>query len=221
MPQKNICPQCNKAVARRVVKGVCDLCHHTNWRRANPEKVAAREARYAEKRKENRALRAAAGLPTRAWGTVDVVCVACQETKPHYSHGECRPCYRKRIGKIHVCKRCQRVGEHQAKGLCRTCYQDAYARANPEKVAEHKRNQGLRKNYGLSRREHDALLLANPACAICADAFTEELKPAVDHCHISGKVRGILCHRCNKGLGLYRDRTELLRKAAEYLEKNG
>lgn len=159
-------------------------------------------------------------MPAR-WGKRQVICEGCGEQKHHYSLNLCRPCYRKRTGKINVCKRCQRVGEHQAKGLCKTCYGAQYERANPEKIATHRRNHELRKRYGLSREAYDALIAATPTCQICARTFSEDVKTAVDHCHTSGKVRGILCHGCNKGLGHYADSPERLRKAAEYLEKNG
>jgi hypothetical protein len=42
---------------------------------------------------------------------------------------------------------------------------------------------------------------------------------AVDHCHTTGKIRGLLCNGCNKGLGLFLDSTKLLQNAKEYLEK--
>jgi hypothetical protein len=55
-------------------------------------------------------------------------------------------------------------------------------------------------------------------CAICG--ATEGYNfPAVDHCHSTGKIRGILCDRCNRGLGFFKDNVAILRAAADYLER--
>jgi hypothetical protein len=40
----------------------------------------------------------------------------------------------------------------------------------------------------------------------------------VDHCHATGKVRGLLCHNCNRALGLMQDNIENIKRAADYLE---
>ena len=60
-------------------------------------------------------------------------------------------------------------------------------------------------------------------CAICW-AWPEISKPKrifpVDHDHDTGEIRGILCHACNKALGLFRDDPEILYRAAEYLNKS-
>jgi uncharacterized protein YbaR (Trm112 family) len=61
-------------------------------------------------------------------------------------------------------------------------------------------------------------------CAICGgEGFhigknNHHEKLAVDHCHKTGRVRQLLCHNCNRALGLLQDSPELLRKAAEYIE---
>ena len=61
-------------------------------------------------------------------------------------------------------------------------------------------------------------------CAICGNKETTrhqngDIKGlAVDHCHETGKVRGLLCYRCNTGIGKLMDDPKLLRKAANYLE---
>lgn len=58
------------------------------------------------------------------------------------------------------------------------------------------------------------------ACEICGRPDGGNGKPlAVDHCHVTGHVRGLLCMLCNTALGKLQDSPDLLRKAIEYLEK--
>ena len=54
-------------------------------------------------------------------------------------------------------------------------------------------------------------------CEICGNAPGERAL-AIDHCHSTHKLRGLLCGNCNNGLGRFQDDPALLRKAAEYLE---
>lgn len=56
-------------------------------------------------------------------------------------------------------------------------------------------------------------------CALCSDPPTEKMNLCLDHCHETGKVRGLLCTKCNKALGLFKDNIETIRKAIEYLTK--
>lgn len=83
---------------------------------------------------------------------------------------------------------------------------------------EKKRAAGLRK-YGLTISEYGAMVerQAN-TCQICTRQFVTA--PHVDHDHTSGKVRGLLCTECNKGLGHFRDDIESLERAATYLRKS-
>jgi hypothetical protein len=82
--------------------------------------------------------------------------------------------------------------------------------ANPEKS----RAQDRRKRYALTSAAYDALLRDQGGrCAICAAANPG----CVDHCHATGRVRGLLCRSCNIGLGNFRDDVERLRAAARYL----
>jgi hypothetical protein len=53
-------------------------------------------------------------------------------------------------------------------------------------------------------------------CLICRK--TEKL--CIDHCHTTGKIRGLLCHQCNKGLGDFKDSIEFLTSAISYLKQN-
>jgi hypothetical protein len=59
----------------------------------------------------------------------------------------------------------------------------------------------------------------NNKCAICDGLFTKKNPPKIDHCHISGKNRKLLCDGCNVGLGRFKENPKALRKAADYLEE--
>jgi hypothetical protein len=70
--------------------------------------------------------------------------------------------------------------------------------------------------YGIGLDEYEALVEAHAGrCRIC---HRQDDKLNVDHCHKELKVRGLLCGRCNRGLGLFRDNPDYLRNAANYLE---
>lgn len=60
--------------------------------------------------------------------------------------------------------------------------------------------------------------LQNNKCALCGKASRRRL--SIDHCHETGKFRGLLCDSCNKGLGLFKDDPELLIRAASYIQKH-
>ena len=71
-------------------------------------------------------------------------------------------------------------------------------------------------SYGLTPEEYNKMLTESGGrCAICGESFEDT--PRIDHCHTTGKVRGLLCHNCNVGLGHFKDSTENLLKAVEYL----
>lgn len=83
------------------------------------------------------------------------------------------------------------------------------------------------KKYGLTLTQYRFLLRSQKRkCFICGYVSKVDLKNPkhcmdlqVDHCHDTGKVRGLLCVRCNMGLGYFKDNTERLKKAVEYLER--
>lgn len=95
-------------------------------------------------------------------------------------------------------------------------------KANPEareREAIRDRAHKLRRHFGISVETYQSLHAAqNGACAICR-GYDNDRCLAVDHCHKSGAVRGLLCGECNRGIGQLRDSPALLRAAAEYLER--
>jgi recombination endonuclease VII len=86
-----------------------------------------------------------------------------------------------------------------------------------EEWARLSRNRRLRSSYGLSIEGYNALLARQGgACAICRKQPTQRL--CVDHCHVTRKVRRLLCRKCNLGIGYFDDDPRLLQAAAAYLK---
>lgn len=88
----------------------------------------------------------------------------------------------------------------------------------------------LKSNYGITKPEKDAIIrLQEGVCPLCKIVLEDSKQTSkgdsnkaigvVDHCHYSGKVRGILCSKCNRGLGLLQDNLEILKRAIHYLER--
>ncbi len=95
---------------------------------------------------------------------------------------------------------------------------DYRARALARSRGEPGRRRRLMSDYGITLEDYDAMLAAqNGACAICRRRSQRRL--AVDHCHLTGMVRALLCDGCNKGLGNFEDQPGWLRRAADLLEE--
>lgn len=83
----------------------------------------------------------------------------------------------------------------------------------------------LRGAYGIGKEKYDKLYQEQSGkCAICGgEGFAmireDAVKMVVDHNHATGEVRGLLCHNCNRGLGLFQDDSGLLDNAKKYLDK--
>ena len=82
------------------------------------------------------------------------------------------------------------------------------------------KNLSLKHKFGLSLAEYNVMLeKQNGQCAICGtDKCETGYSLAVDHCHVTGKIRGLLCRTCNTTLGKFNDEIERFYKAARYLE---
>ena len=84
-----------------------------------------------------------------------------------------------------------------------------------------KRARDLRIKFGITPEIYETMLASqNGVCAICSKSCKSGKLLAVDHDHNTGRVRGLLCMECNTGLGKFLDSAELLRKSADYLERN-
>ncbi|MES1975755.1 MAG: endonuclease VII domain-containing protein [Pseudomonadota bacterium] len=96
-----------------------------------------------------------------------------------------------------------------------------YRQTNPGLRAQQDRRKRLKKKYNLTPEEFDALIAAQGGrCAICkTDTPGGSGTWHVDHNHETGRVRGLLCVRCNPMLGLALDDPLILIAALEYLER--
>lgn len=98
---------------------------------------------------------------------------------------------------------------------------------NPEKAKKAKRDRHLQSLYGLSRVEYEQLATKqNNLCAICKKpesiinkktGLTKNL--SVDHCHSTGKIRGLLCGNCNTAIGLLKENIVTCKAVISYLKK--
>jgi len=79
---------------------------------------------------------------------------------------------------------------------------------------EKRKFYSMKSRYGLTEEEYNQMILQQDnKCAVCTQPFTTT--PHVDHCHTTGRVRGLLCSPCNTGLGVYEKKAYLF---AEYLK---
>lgn len=126
-----------------------------------------------------------------------------------------------------TCSRCPRVLEPGRRHrYCQPC-SNAYARGRRLQPGQRDKAVALfrQKTYGLSAEEYARLLAAQAGvCAICLRPETAKRRGitktlAVDHDHASGRVRGLLCVRCNVMLGWFEARPWLLDSALAYMDK--
>jgi len=97
--------------------------------------------------------------------------------------------------------------------------QRKYRKKNREKYKLYEKVRNLKRNYNMSLEEFNILKQDNH-CRICRNEFTEIgfTSAVVDHSHITGKVRSLLCGSCNSLLGYAKDSVLVLHNAIEYLE---
>jgi len=93
-----------------------------------------------------------------------------------------------------------------------------YNKDNPEKIRRNKKRNDLKRYYGLSHEDWLKMWEGQDGkCAICGKTFIKHSEACVDHDHETGKNRGLLCLKCNFGIGNFDDDPELTTKATGYL----
>ena len=126
-------------------------------------------------------------------------------------------------GKSHRCILCERM-RNKATNLAQPERASGYSRmwrtGNPHKRLEYE----LKSVYGITVEHYESMRKSQGnLCAICGKAETKKIlgkvvRLAIDHCHTTGKVRGLLCQNCNHGIGMLKDDVSLMQRAISYLE---
>ncbi|MFD7294425.1 endonuclease VII domain-containing protein [Streptomyces sp. NPDC059897] len=172
-------------------------------------------------------------------------CSSCQESlpvstfavnrsRPDGLQANCRECaaafYKRRQETLGKSVR-EKVDVPEGHKLCRTCgeikpHAEWHRNASASDGLSTKckacraiqgRQDHLKRNYGLTEAQRDEMVASQVGiCVICLNA------PAVhvDHCHETGRVRGVLCFNCNSAIGKLGDDPDTVRRAAAYLEGN-
>lgn len=131
-------------------------------------------------------------------------CKDCDQVKPISEFYKPRPDNSRR-----TCKACQNARRTEL----------ARQRGRTDEIALASRERKLR-GYGLTLEGYDVMLRdQDGVCWICECPERGDNHLAVDHDHETGEVRGLLCGRCNRGLGSFEDDPERLRRAALYLDR--
>ena len=142
-------------------------------------------------------------------------CIDCKRTlsrenyywhKRGYRHSaSCRACYQIKRRPYQIAYMAS-VGKEKAKG----------------RYSAEKRSDSIVKSYGITLNDYDQLLqFQGGGCAICGSKEAKTKRNGrfcVDHDHLTGKVRGLLCAPCNRGIGLLKDDPEIIQKAVSYLK---
>lgn len=107
---------------------------------------------------------------------------------------------------------------------CRACNKNARAvrhRHAKKHNPEQRKSVVLKSKYGITMTDFNNMVASQEAkCKICKSTYPgPKGRFAVDHCHKTNKVRGLLCYLCNIGLGSFRDNQEFLLSAVEYLKE--
>lgn len=130
----------------------------------------------------------------------------------------CKTCYSAHNSQQRQKHREKRVDYDKSRGTG----WDRTGRENYEPSKPEKHDKYLERTYGITLQQYDEMLSAQGGkCAICKEdcnrSTSERL--CVDHCHETGLVRGLLCFKCNVGLGRFDDDTSILYRAIDYLKK--
>lgn len=99
---------------------------------------------------------------------------------------------------------------------CKHDYAKEYRKTVRYRTKDYARKSLLKRKYGIDQEVFEKMLAdQDNKCLICSTEFIKT--PALDHDHKTGRLRGVLCHKCNSGIGFFKDDPVLIQKAIDYL----
>lgn len=110
-----------------------------------------------------------------------------------------------------------------SKDMARTrLYKHGRSDKSRDDYYDYHRETHIKRKYNLSIDQYNSMIDAQDSkCSICSYMFGQRKGDIhVDHCHTTGKIRGLLCDRCNRGLGYFKDDIQSLANAIKYLTKD-
>lgn len=149
------------------------------------------------------------------------ICTRCLKSQPLDNFFNDK--HKKGDGKYPICKECKTSSTYKWRSENREHYNQKareWGKKNPEKRYKHE----IKRLYGCTSEKYDSLLSEqNNKCWICEKQHNPNAQKGrlyLDHCHDTGKIRGLLCGGCNLLLGYACDKPELLTRAIAYLAKD-
>ncbi len=116
------------------------------------------------------------------------------------------------------CSKCKIIKDKKLFGIDTKGY--TRSKCKPcEKIRARKNH--LKRTYGITLEDYDKMVeLQNNKCKICNKQSSIWENLSIDHCHNTGKIRGLLCSLCNSAIGKFKDDIKLLTSAIKYLKDN-
>lgn len=196
------------------------------WRKKNPNKAKQRDEKHQAKRKYDENYKAKARERASIWYKEKLAqdpeglrakrrAVYERNKAKHLARGKARR--DEEFARDPEGVRAKRRAKYNADVERSRAYAREWARRNPKRT----RARNLKK-FGISVEHYEALLVSQDSCcAICRGQNANGKALAVDHCHKTGRVRGLLCTNCNTGIGMLGDSSLRLKLAAEYVTRWG
>jgi len=230
----HICKQCTNENNNKITKIICRKCGQekdvSEFRKNRPHmtdnicveciaEMRRKATRTCRKCKKEKALNE---FDINDNGHFRLLCKQCMIEKNNPKK-ICKICKKEKLLEdfVKVTSRCR----NERRDICKDC---ARQLAKNHGVTEERKaivkNAKLKATYGITLEQYNTMIVnQGNRCKICNKSFINEdkiLRINIDHDHITGKIRGILCSKCNSILGYASDNITILMNAVKYLEDN-